>query len=77
MSSFYQSVIGLISRPCAERLDEHIDAILPWFMSFFKRKSTVFGEIDADVVRDMIKNCSFETRQRDQVIIRQGDVGDV
>jgi hypothetical protein len=47
MACFYQSVISIISRPSTARLDEDIDLILPWFMSFFKKKSTIFGEIDS------------------------------
>ncbi len=29
-----------------------------------------------EIVSDIIKNCSFESHQRDDVIIKQGDVGD-
>ena len=29
-----------------------------------------------EVVKDIIKNCSFETKKKDDLIIRQGDVGD-
>jgi len=36
----------------------------------------VFGDIDAEVVRDIIKNCSFETKKPDDIIIRQGAIGD-
>ena len=31
---------------------------------------------DAEVVKDIIKNCAFETKKPDDIVIRQGDVGD-
>lgn len=76
MSSFYQSIISIISKPQENREADEINLILNWFLNLFKKKSSVFGDIDADVVRDIIKNCSFETKKPDDVIIRQGDIGD-
>jgi hypothetical protein len=99
MALFYQSVISIISRPSERRRHEDIDLVLPWFLNFFKKKSSIFGDIDSgkpfsrylyssfsfhdcsyvisEIVRDMIKNCSFETRHKDEIIIKQGDVGEV
>ncbi len=76
MSSFYQSVISIISKPQDKRNAEEIHLILAWFVNLFKKKSSVFGDIDAEVVRDIIKNCSFETKKPDDIIIRQGAIGD-
>lgn len=76
MSSFYQSVISIISKAKEKRQAEEITLILAWFINLFKKKSHVFGEIDAEVIRDIIKNCSFETKKPDDIIIHQGDVGD-
>jgi hypothetical protein len=76
MSSLYQSIISIISKPQESREAEEINLILNWFLSLFKKKSSVFGDIDVDVVRDIIKNCSFETKKPDDIIIRQGDIGD-
>ena len=47
MSSFYQSVISIISKPSENRLDEDIDLILNWFVNLFRKKSAVFGDISA------------------------------
>ena len=30
----------------------------------------------SDILKDLIKNCKFETKQRDDIIIKQGEVGD-
>jgi hypothetical protein len=32
--------------------------------------------VKIEVVKDIIKNCSFETKNQDDIIIRQGDIGD-
>ena len=29
-----------------------------------------------EVVKDIIKNCTVQTRQTDDIIIKQGDIGD-
>ena len=75
MSSFYQLVISIISKPSELRKEEEIQMILSWFTNLFKKKSTIFAETDSEVVKDILKNCTFERKQKDEVIIRQGDVG--
>ena len=70
--SFYQTVIRIISKPCDQRKDEEINLILGWFVSLFQK----IGEVKPDLIKDIIKNCSFETRNPDEIIIKQGDVGD-
>jgi hypothetical protein len=35
-----------------------------------------FSKKFLEVIKDIIKNCSFETKKRDEIIIRQGDIGD-
>lgn len=47
MSSFYQSVISIISKPSDKRKDEEIHMILGWFINLFKKKSAVFGDISS------------------------------
>ena len=42
----------------------------------FQRDKLRFFFIQTEVVRDIIKNCSFETKIVDDIIIKQGDVGD-
>jgi signal-transduction protein with cAMP-binding, CBS, and nucleotidyltransferase domain len=76
MSSFYETVISIISKPSEERKDDEINFILKWFVNLFKNKASVFGEIKSEVISDIIKNCSFEARKRDEIIIKQGDIGD-
>ena len=45
MSSFYQSIVKVISKPSEKRDDEEINMILGWFMNLFKKKAAVFGDI--------------------------------
>ncbi|CAF0714000.1 unnamed protein product [Brachionus calyciflorus] len=76
MPSFYQTIINVISKPSANRTDEEITFILAWFLNLFKKKSAVFGDIKPEIVKDIIKNCRFETKNYNDIIIKQGDVGD-
>ena len=97
MSSFYQSVISIISKPKEKRQDDEIHMILAWFINLFKKKSSLFGDIEPglnfcakimqfwqdftnffalEIIKELIKNCSFETKKTDEIIIRQGDIGD-
>ena len=46
MSSFYQSVISIISKPKEKRQDDEIHMILAWFINLFKKKSSLFGDIE-------------------------------
>ena len=59
MSSFYKKIISIISKPPENRNNNEIELILDWFVNLFKKKSAVFGEIQSEVVKDIIKNCSF------------------
>lgn len=36
----------------------------------------IFIGFYSEVIRDIIKNCSFETKKPDDIIIHQGDIGD-
>lgn len=47
MSSFYQKVIRIISKASEKREDEELHMILPWFINLFKKKATVFGDVDS------------------------------
>lgn len=47
MSSFYQSIIRIISKPSEQREDSEVQMILGWFVNLFKKKSAVFGDIKA------------------------------
>lgn len=47
MSNFYQTVISIISKPSEKRKDEEIHMILAWFINLFKKKASVFGEVNS------------------------------
>ncbi|RNA18663.1 cAMP-dependent kinase regulatory subunit [Brachionus plicatilis] len=76
MSSLYQSIINVISKPSEKRTDDEIRHILAWFLNLFKKKAAVFGDLKPEIVKDIIKNCSFETKNCNDIIIKQGDIGD-
>ena len=46
MSSLYQSIINVISKPSEKRTDEEIRHILAWFLNLFKKKAAVFGDLE-------------------------------
>ena len=76
MATFYQTIIQVISKPSESRNEDEINLVLGWFMNLFKKKEAAFGNIKAEIVKDIIKNCSFVTKKPDELIIRQGDIGD-
>jgi hypothetical protein len=47
MSSFYNLIISIISKPSERREDHEIMMVLGWFINLFKKKSTVFGDINS------------------------------
>ena len=42
MSSFYQTVIGIISKPSEYRQDEEVQLILGWFIDLFRKMRLLF-----------------------------------
>lgn len=50
MSSFYQSLIEIISKPTEMRQEVELQMIMGWFVSLFRNKSSVFGDIKAGKV---------------------------
>jgi hypothetical protein len=46
MTTFYDKIIKIISKPSESRENEEILLILAWFLNLFKKKSAVFGDIE-------------------------------
>ncbi|XP_064601097.1 uncharacterized protein LOC135467261 [Liolophura sinensis] len=72
MAHMYDRVVSVITKPAQERTDMEVEQILPWF----RKKSDLFRNLRPGVVKDIIKNCQFDSLEKDTVVIRQGDKGD-
>ncbi|XP_070177496.1 uncharacterized protein [Littorina saxatilis] len=70
--SQYKKVVDVISRPPDQRTDFELAAILP----YVRKKAHLFVNTRPDLLKDIMRNCKFGTRQRDDIIIKQGEVGD-
>ncbi|KAL5004010.1 hypothetical protein ScPMuIL_017466 [Solemya velum] len=72
MPSLYDKVVSVIEKDPENRTDFECQELVYWF----RLKSAVFANLKAEIVADVIRHCSFIRRKRDDVIIKQGDVGD-
>lgn len=70
--SSYEKVVSVISRPPDQRTDFEVAAILP----YLRKRNHVFESVRIDLLKDIIRNCKFGTKKRDDIIIKQGEVGD-
>ncbi|XP_048730668.1 uncharacterized protein LOC125647883 isoform X2 [Ostrea edulis] len=68
----YERLISIISKPPHRRTDLEINQILSWF----KKKSDLFRQLKDEIIVDIVKNCEFETDEKDDLIIKQGDEGE-
>ncbi|KAK2173403.1 hypothetical protein NP493_877g00021 [Ridgeia piscesae] len=72
MALTYERVIRVISQSPDKRKDFEVNNLLPWF----RKKSDLFRNLKTELLFDIIKNLQFATKERDDVIIRQGDKGE-
>ncbi|CAL1537153.1 unnamed protein product [Lymnaea stagnalis] len=72
MSKEYENALRVISKPPDKRFDSEINQLVPWLRS----KAKLFKGLKADILADIIRNCDYVTKYRDDVIIKQGDIGD-
>ncbi|CAH1782720.1 unnamed protein product [Owenia fusiformis] len=70
--NMYDKVLEVLRQPTADRKDFEINSVLPWF----RKKSDLFSKLKTGFLVDIIKCCSLETRERDDILIKQGDRGD-
>ncbi|XP_064616273.1 uncharacterized protein LOC135480373 [Liolophura sinensis] len=70
--TMYSKVVDVISKAPDVRKDFEVHSILPWF----RKKSQLFQKLKTDFLKDIIRNCRFITKQKDDVIIKQGDLGE-
>ncbi|XP_064621913.1 uncharacterized protein LOC135484417 isoform X2 [Lineus longissimus] len=72
MSQMTDRVIQVISKPPSERTDMEVELLLPWL----KKRSDTLVTVDKSILMDIVRNCEYRQCQKDDVIIKQGDVGD-
>ncbi|KAH9505366.1 hypothetical protein Btru_058524 [Bulinus truncatus] len=72
MSKEYENALRVISKAPDKRYDSEIHQLVPWLRS----KAKLFRPLKADMLADILRNCDYVTKNRDDVIIKQGDVGD-
>ncbi|XP_074659542.1 uncharacterized protein LOC141912223 [Tubulanus polymorphus] len=72
MRQTLDKVIKCVTRPPSERFDAEIEELLPWL----QKLSQLFQLVPKEVGWDLLRNCQYQKARRDDVIIKQGDVGD-
>ncbi|XP_069111647.1 uncharacterized protein [Argopecten irradians] len=72
MAAIVDQVIGIITKPSYKRKEVEIEAILPWL----RKRSLLLQNLDRGVLQDIMKNCTYQACERDEIIIRQGEKGD-
>ncbi|KAK7486690.1 hypothetical protein BaRGS_00022091 [Batillaria attramentaria] len=73
MAHIYERVISLITKPPDDRHDIELEEVVPWFK---KKAEKLFKDIQNQIIKDIVKQAEFRKCQEDDVIIRQGDIGD-
>ncbi|XP_033762446.1 uncharacterized protein LOC117343975 isoform X3 [Pecten maximus] len=72
MAAIVDQVIGIITKPMYKRNEVEIEAILPWL----RKRSLLLQNLDRGVLQDIMKNCTYQACDRDEIIIKQGEKGD-
>ncbi|XP_046573601.1 LOW QUALITY PROTEIN: uncharacterized protein LOC124281692 [Haliotis rubra] len=72
MAHFVDHVIEVISKPPDQRTDQDVNEILPWLR---KRSNTVY-HLTRAVLKNLIRNCHYRKSSPNDVIIKQGELGD-
>ncbi|XP_052224591.1 uncharacterized protein LOC127840150 [Dreissena polymorpha] len=72
MANTYERVLNVIGKKPPLRQDFEIQGLLPWL----RKKSKLFSTLKTECLKDIVRNCSVGKFQIDDVIIRQGEIGD-
>ncbi|XP_036357196.1 cAMP-dependent protein kinase regulatory subunit isoform X2 [Octopus sinensis] len=70
--SVYDKVIAVISKPQEQRTDFECHDLVPWI----RKQNKLFSNLKHEILKDLIKNCHFQRSRANDVIIKQGDIGD-
>ncbi|GAB1600209.1 cGMP-dependent protein kinase egl-4-like [Argonauta hians] len=71
-SGIYDKVISLISKPQEQRTDFECHYLVPWI----RKQNKLFSNLKHEILKDLIKHCQFQKFRANDVIIKQGDIGD-
>ncbi|XP_064614145.1 uncharacterized protein LOC135477869 [Liolophura sinensis] len=72
MSQNVDRVIEVISKDTGSRQDYEIEAIAPWL----RKRSQLLQGVEKAVLYDILRNCYHQRSQKDDVIIRQCEIGE-
>ncbi|XP_052217080.1 uncharacterized protein LOC127834962 isoform X3 [Dreissena polymorpha] len=64
--------IALVSKDPDVRPEFECDAMVPWF----RDHCALFTDLPEEIVADVIRHCGFERKRKDDVLIKQGEIGD-
>ncbi|CAI9720003.1 Hypothetical predicted protein [Octopus vulgaris] len=69
MNSQYNYVVSILSKPPNLRQQSECEELVGWFKS---RVRKIFNNLKTDVIR----NCKFERKKANELIIKQGEIGE-
>ncbi|XP_064647961.1 uncharacterized protein LOC135500428 [Lineus longissimus] len=72
MSHMFHQVLSIIAKPPSQRGVPEIEFVLPWIRKY----GDLLQDMGKNVLIDILQNCDFKQVDRDDVIIRQGEIGD-
>ncbi|CAD5111806.1 DgyrCDS1079 [Dimorphilus gyrociliatus] len=72
MAHMQERLLQLISKDFTKRNHQEILGLLPWL----RKRSPLFLNLHTDLIVDIIKECEYERIERDEVVIKQGEIGD-
>ncbi|XP_052806852.1 uncharacterized protein LOC128236072 [Mya arenaria] len=72
MANTFEKVLNVIGKKPDLRQDFEIQDLLPWL----RKKSKLFSTLKTEYLKDIVRSCSVGKYKRDDVIIKQGEIGD-
>lgn len=72
MSIIYQRILSIANKEDAERSENEVEELKNWL----RKTSDIFKNQKDDIIKIVAKNCRYDSCNLDDVIIRQGDVGE-
>ncbi|KAK7110907.1 hypothetical protein V1264_014705 [Littorina saxatilis] len=72
MTQALEHVIDVISRQTSARSEADVSGTLPWL----RRRTELMAQLNKGTVVQLVRNCGYQSAERDDVIIQQGEVGE-
>ncbi|GAB1600134.1 cGMP-dependent protein kinase egl-4-like [Argonauta hians] len=73
MNSQYIYVVSILSKPPNLRQQFECEELVGWFKS---RVQKIFHNLKTETITDVIRNCKFERKKANSLIIKQGEIGE-